>query len=54
MQTPGEFLASRPLEQQPLVTEALVMTSNDQAAVYYFKTRLEDYKKMRKGEVEER
>jgi hypothetical protein len=50
MQTPSEFLESRPVEQQPLVTEAMVMTSTDQAAVYYFKTHLKEYEKMRKEE----
>jgi hypothetical protein len=47
MQSPGEYLDLRPLEQQPLVTEAMVMTTNDQAAVYYFKMHLLSYLKMR-------
>ena len=43
MQSPEDYLDSRPLEQQPLVTEALVHTSTAQAACYYFKSHLQEY-----------
>ena len=47
MQSPEEYLDSRPLDQQPLVTEALVNTQTTQAACYYFKTHLKEFLKMK-------
>ena len=54
MQSPEDYLDSRPLEQQPLVTEALVYTQTSQAACYYFKSHLQEYLKQKHEPLQEK
>ena len=54
MQSPEDYLDSRPLEQQPLVTEALVHTQTAQAACYYFKTHLQEFLKKKYEPLQEK